>query len=224
MKELIQALCAARKEFKAVPKNGSMEYKGRTHSYATLGDYISATQEALAKNGVYVLQFADVENRTVKITTRICHTSGESLEHTLSLPMPGDPTPQAAGSAITYGKRYSIAAMLYLDGEVDEDGNVASNGSGKLATDDKKTQQPKKTAQNPVKKDPPPLQPVYAVDRDLEITEAIRKIVSRVKPDISDEKFLSFAKKFEGLPRSYVVGSAQQKVDAWSKNLKAVGS
>jgi hypothetical protein len=109
--------------------------------YAELDDIQQAIHEPLQAAGLVVVQFPEDHNT---LTTRLVHVSGEWLQGTYTYsPVPeyykekdkdgkvtfrGDSyvSPQAQGSAITYAKRYAIAAILNLQIGDDDDGNQAS--------------------------------------------------------------------------------------------------
>ena len=59
----------------------------------------------------------------VTVTTLLVHSSGEWIAEDLTLTA-GQNTPQAVGSAITYGRRYGLAAMVGIAPE-DDDGEAA---------------------------------------------------------------------------------------------------
>lgn len=121
------ALALAQAEFKPVAKN-----KQNPHFknwYADLASIFDATRPSLSKHGIAISQFPSFSEGRVEITTRLLHKSGQWLENTLSLKPSGD-TPQALGSAITYGKRYGVEAILGVSGEDEDDGNEASKSNG----------------------------------------------------------------------------------------------
>lgn len=106
--------------------------------YADLASVRDACMEHLNLNGIGVMQFPrqfDMEgNVFVEIETLLTHETGEWFADSLTLPV----TPkydkdtkaeyvdaQAIGSAITYGRRYALAAMCGVAPEED-DGNGAS--------------------------------------------------------------------------------------------------
>lgn len=82
-------------------------------------------QGALNNAGIVFLQTpSPSEDGTLALTTRLIHESGEWIEDTATCPLPKR-DPQGFGSAMTYLRRYSLAAItgLYQD---DDDGNAAS--------------------------------------------------------------------------------------------------
>lgn len=93
-------------------------------TYADLASYIEASREPLAANGLALVQGVEADGAKVTITTMVLHKSGEWLQSSLTLTA-GKPDPQGVGSAISYGRRYSLAAMLNMGAE-DDDGNRAS--------------------------------------------------------------------------------------------------
>lgn len=141
--ELAGALAKAQTEFKPVMKDTDNPYYNS--KYADLSSVINATQQALAKNGLVVIQnpVVDCEGEKAGVKTIIAHSSGQWMSHDLMLPatMKGkEGTPrfdaQSVGSAITYARRYSYQAIVGIAAEADDDGNAAvagQNGSVKAA-------------------------------------------------------------------------------------------
>lgn len=123
LKELPKALIAAQQEIKSARKSGSNPHF--KSSYSDLSDVWDACRDALNKNGLCIAQTTAVrEGPLVVLQTRLIHVSGEELvsEYPLN---PVKPDPQAMGSALTYARRYTLAAMVGVVQE-DDDGNAAS--------------------------------------------------------------------------------------------------
>jgi len=107
--------------------------------YATLQSVFEATRQALAANGLAVAQEASMDgDEAVVIETVMMHASGEWMRTVSRSPLTPLQkqgggfaerlTPQAAGSAITYAKRYALMALLGISqGEEDDDAHAASN-------------------------------------------------------------------------------------------------
>lgn len=93
--------------------------------YATLNQIQDAIREEALKNGLAIIQSAGGNGEGVTITTRVIHTSGEWIEAYPLVLTPDKPTPQGAGSAITYGRRYALSAILGISSEDDDDANAA---------------------------------------------------------------------------------------------------
>jgi hypothetical protein len=94
--------------------------------YAPLPDVIAEARPLLKKYGLSILQSPSGDGQNITVTTLIMHESGEWIE-TEPLTLKADKiTAQGAGSAITYGRRYSLSAVLNISSEDDDDGNHAS--------------------------------------------------------------------------------------------------
>jgi hypothetical protein len=92
--------------------------------YATLQAVIGTTKPVLAEHGIVALQGPGWDGDKCTLTTRFLHESGEWIETTAGTPV-SKMDPQGVGSAITYLRRYSLAAMAGI-GQDDDDGNAAS--------------------------------------------------------------------------------------------------
>ena len=98
--------------------------------YANLESVIEAAHDAQSANGLAVMQGpGPMDGNCITLTTRLVHESGEWIETDFSLPA-GKMDPQAAGSAITYARRYSLMAMLNMPA-VDDDGEASMPRSTK---------------------------------------------------------------------------------------------
>lgn len=96
-------------------------------SYADLPAVIDAAKAALADNGLAVSQFTDAdENGNVTLVSTLMHSSGEWVRGWYPVrPLKADP--QGLGSAVTYARRYSFAALVGIAAaDDDDDGNAAS--------------------------------------------------------------------------------------------------
>lgn len=121
--KLSAALLKAQRSIKFAEKNAKNDHF--RNRYADLSAVIDAIKPALNEAGIAFLQLpAPSEPGTLALTTRLLHESGEWLESTAVTPLQKN-DPQGYGSAITYLRRYSLAAAvgLYQD---DDDGHAAS--------------------------------------------------------------------------------------------------
>lgn len=95
-----------------------------SYTYADLADVLAAVRPVLAANNYALVQSATTDGNKVGITTLLIHSSG--VRHEFGpLTMPAGSTPQSAGSALSYARRYSIAAALGLAFDADDDGAAA---------------------------------------------------------------------------------------------------
>ncbi|CAB4131208.1 Essential recombination function protein [uncultured Caudovirales phage] len=117
-------LAKARPSFQPVFKTERNEhFKSR---YADLAGYLDAIRDGLAAFGLELIQATRMagDDGLILDTTLFDIDSGEYIGCEYPL-RPEKPTPQGLGSAITYARRYSIAALLNLAQE-DDDGHQAS--------------------------------------------------------------------------------------------------
>jgi len=96
--------------------------------YADLESVWDSCRELLASNGLAVMQFpgtySDLD-KSMSLTTIISHKSGEWISQEMSVPVT-KPDAQGAGSALTYMRRYALAAVVGVV-QADDDGNAASS-------------------------------------------------------------------------------------------------
>jgi len=99
--------------------------QNRGYKYADLVSVITAAREALAANGLAVIQRPmPSQGSTITLQTMIVHSSGEWIsDGGLTLPAQKN-DPQGMGSAVTYARRYGLAAMLGIVQD-DDDGAAA---------------------------------------------------------------------------------------------------
>lgn len=102
------------------------------NNYATLDAIMESVRPLLAGHGLAIVQGggspvsnADGNIVGAAVETMLVHASGEFITSAIVLPI-DKASPQAVGSAITYGRRYGVAALLALSTEEDDDGNHAT--------------------------------------------------------------------------------------------------
>lgn len=93
--------------------------------YSTLASVREACKEALAKNGLAVIQHPTVTDKGTFLCTTLVHSSGQWIRGFLPI-KPVKDDPQGLGSAITYMRRYALAAITGVAPDDDDDGNAAS--------------------------------------------------------------------------------------------------
>lgn len=122
---LAEALLAAQRDMPAVePDSTNPHFKSR---FVSLGHLLAKVRPVLNRHGLVLAQAPEVnEAGQFVLRTKIMHASGETLD----FPAPLTPTkndPQGQGSAITYMRRYSLAAVLAIADQEDDDGNAGSD-------------------------------------------------------------------------------------------------
>lgn len=110
-----------------VNTKGGGRYKFK---YATFKNIVETVKPLMKK---YRLSFTQIVEPDGAVTTILMHESGEYLQSTLLIR--GEQTPQGIGSAITYAKRYSLAAMLGLVADEDDDANIAQGNNFEINED-----------------------------------------------------------------------------------------
>lgn len=98
-------------------------------SYANLNSVREAVTPALNDNGISVLQPTVEINGQAFVETVLLHESGEWLSGTTAIVVGKANDPQAAGSGISYARRYGLQSLLSIGAE-DDDGEAAM-GRGK---------------------------------------------------------------------------------------------
>ena len=93
--------------------------------YAPLETVLNTARPVLSKHGLSVVQAPSGDGQNIIITTTLLHESGEWIEFPELVLRADKPTAQGAGSAITYGRRYALSAILGMSSEDDDDGNHA---------------------------------------------------------------------------------------------------
>jgi hypothetical protein len=148
--------------------------------YATLSSVVEAARGPLTDNGICFVQSPGaMEDGGISVATTLVHSSGEWFKSTVTMPVKDRSNAQAVGSAITYGCRYSLMAMLGLP-PVDDDGNAASAGSHRdQALIIKQAPTPEPTAA-----DKATAEEIEAAFDSAETNDALERIRVELAPDI----------------------------------------
>ena len=91
--------------------------------YADLGSIWSACREVLSKHGLSVVQCPGGTASVASLTSYLLHESGQYIRTEASTAVKEGPQPY--GSALTYLRRYSLAALAGIVAEEDDDGEAA---------------------------------------------------------------------------------------------------
>lgn len=92
--------------------------------YADLAEIINTSRPVLSKHGLSVVQVPGFADGVVTLDSMLLHKSGEWIMATSGAPI-GKADAQGVGSATTYLRRYSLAAICGIAQE-DDDGNAAT--------------------------------------------------------------------------------------------------
>ena len=139
LNELSAALAKAQGAIDPAPKDADNPFF--KSKYASLPAVREAMRHAFAENGLSVVQIPEVVEGQLRLRTLLLHSSGQSLDCG-SLGAEVDlANPQKIGSAITYFRRYALAAISQTVADEDDDGNVASHkpkGKPKFTAEDQR--------------------------------------------------------------------------------------
>lgn len=124
--ELNAALAKAQADFGAIKKEKTARTGSYTYSYASLDAFLDECRPKLAAQGIAILQLFEVTTSDVPaMRTELRHTSGEVISSVFPFQRMPE-TDQQLGSMLTYLRRYTLAAMLGVAAEEDDDGAQAS--------------------------------------------------------------------------------------------------
>ena len=135
---LFGALASAQGEMENASKNSENQHF--RSKYADLAEVLNTVRPVLSRHGLSVTQFPSYGDGIVHVETIIAHKSGEWMSEKCSAPAQKQ-DPQGVGSAISYLRRYSLAAVCGIAQE-DDDGHAASKPKPGTAPQQKPAQQP----------------------------------------------------------------------------------
>lgn len=149
MTDIVEALLEVQKEIQNPPTTGDNPFTNS--KYAPLPDILNQIRPLLTKNGIVLVQnTGSCPDGSLFVQTRLLFSNGNGLEtiesDKLILTPDGNKKRsevQAIGSAITYGRRYQLLALLNIAGENEDD-----DGEGK------QPQKQNHSQNNPAKKTP----------------------------------------------------------------------
>ncbi len=127
-KELFTALSKAQAKFNSAKKDSENPfYKSK---YASIHAINEASRDALAENGLCIMQPIVTVDNVIYVRTILAHQSGQSMQSDFPLPpLNGNSKNplQDQGKAISYTRRYAIQSMLNIavDDIEDDDGNTS---------------------------------------------------------------------------------------------------
>lgn len=133
--ELFEALARAQGNFDQVKKSGKANIPTKTggnysYNFAKLSDVLAATVPALNAEGIYFSQHPNYSlngnGAMVTIVSTLSHKSGAELSHE-SIPLFYNMNDaKQAGSVMTYLRRYGACQLLGIEGDDDDDAQVAT--------------------------------------------------------------------------------------------------
>lgn len=182
LKELATALSKAQGEIENAHKNAAnTHFKAK---YADLAEIINTVRPVLTKYGLAVVQIPGFADGVVTVETMLTHASGEWIKGTSGAPAQKQ-DPQGVGSAVTYLRRYSLAAVCAIAQE-DDDGEAAVERNGKPARREKAPKPEPQPSPLPELRDT--IGGLCAAFVGVELTEQERKLIVKASAVASDYK------------------------------------
>ena len=104
------ALIKAQSQMQGIIKEG--KNPAFRSKYVTLDSILDTLRPILTSNGLMLTQGSSQPEtlQAVTVESRIIHTSGEWIATTVTIPVT-KPDAHGLGSALTYGRRYSVSAL-----------------------------------------------------------------------------------------------------------------
>lgn len=122
IKEIAIAMCEVQASMEAANKSSDNPFFNS--KYADLSEVLRCIKGVLPSKNLSFMQMPSFESGVVSVETIVMHSSGEWISSTSSSPV-SKQNPQGVGDAITYLRRYSLAAIFGL-AQKDDDGNSNS--------------------------------------------------------------------------------------------------
>ena len=123
IKELAVALAKAQAEIRTIGFDSTNPHF--KNKYASLAAIMDGVRPQLAKQGLAIVQGASESTDGFQVETLLVHASGEYIGNVVPVPVSKHDA-QGIGSAITYGRRYGVSALLALATDEEDDGNAAA--------------------------------------------------------------------------------------------------
>ena len=123
IKDIATAMCKVQASMETASK--SKENPFFNSKYADLSEVLRCIKGVLPSEGLSFMQMPSFESGVVSVETIVMHVSGEWVSSVSAAPI-AKSNPQGVGDAITYLRRYSLAAIFGL-AQKDDDGNSNSD-------------------------------------------------------------------------------------------------
>ena len=206
--ELAVALNKAQSDFMVAKKDAKNPFF--KSKYATLNSVYEAVAPALLANGFTIIQ-PIVDNN---VETTLVHASGQFITSSCPIVCAKQNDPQAMGSAITYARRYSLASLLGVMTDEDDDGEKAMGRTDKKPMPKKEDSAPVKQSTSEKPKEPTlkerfencvkflSAQADNSMDLDNAKTQAIATRVSGILTELQAAGFANQYKELNDLANS----------------------
>jgi hypothetical protein len=141
MRQLFAAIAKTQASMLPVAKTGkNPQFKTE---YSTLTDLYEAIRQPMAANNLAVLHGTTLDDDgNMRVTTMLGHAETGQWVSSDFVSRPSKIDPQGLGSATTYGRRYSLAAIIGACPDEDDDGNASSQPRQQRRDDDREERRP----------------------------------------------------------------------------------
>lgn len=129
--ELAKALAKAQSQISPAIKDSTNPFF--KSKYADLSSVWNSCKAPLSDNGLAVMQSLDYKDGQTFLVTTLAHESGQWVRSCIPI-NPTKNDAQGIGSAITYMRRYSLAALVGVTTDEDDDGNAACVATAQKAS------------------------------------------------------------------------------------------
>lgn len=179
--ELAKAMAAFQGEVKQPKKDADNPFF--KSKYVPFEAVMAAVLKEAPKHGLSFTQWPTMnEGGRIGVTTLLMHTSGQWMEFDPIFMKLEKDTAQAAGSVISYLKRYALSAAFGIASDEDDDGNEAS----KPAEKKNNNQQQSGNKQQQNRNTPPPQEPQQ--NQEPSTNNLITKYVNLLEKSGADTK------------------------------------
>lgn len=182
--EIGQAMAKAQSIMKPALKDGlNPHFKSK---YSDITSVWEALRIPMTSNGLTVWQDITTGEKTVSVSTRIVHSSGQWVEFgPLCIPVTKVDA-QGFGSATSYAKRYALCAAVGIVSDDDDDDAEKAVDRSKAFASPPLPFKPKQEMAKPAEKEEPP-KPVKADYEDMKLLgELMAKVDSGLKKSVED--------------------------------------
>lgn len=211
--KLVEALSKVQGSLPPVTKSSDNPFF--KSKYADLASVWDACRGPLAENGLAVIQVCVPTSAPNKLAlkTILAHSSGEWISGVIEM-TPVKQDPQAAGSAITYARRYGLQAIVGIAPE-DDDGNEASHGGPKGFTEKEVVWPGEGQPRRPFPKGSPEYQAKVERNKDESRYSPLAVTLSDdINKSLEDDERPAFLGDPETTPK--------QRQEAWSKHFDGI--
>lgn len=222
--EWAKAFVAAQGDLPEITKDKTVTVKTKNgqsfkYSYADLPTIVAKIRPVLAKHGLAVAQDVEIQDGRVVVSTRIYHVSGY-MEKFGPVVLNGGNDAQAAGSAITYARRYALCAALNIAADEDDDGQINKNSAGSTPSS---ASQPRQGTTEPKPSGSPPKHSRGGADDAAHPPSSPQAAAASALPLDQSQESGGATQKGEGAGGEVSTGAVPPATESWAVIHGAVG-